>query len=85
MAKRTMSKASKRRLTVFGTISVVAIFYFIISLIYNIYIIYDLSLDKKELLNKLDTLKEEAEQLKLDIDRLSDQEYLADYAREKYL
>lgn len=85
MAKRTMSKASKRRLTVFGTISVVAIFYFIISLIYNVYIIYDLSLDKKELLNKLDTLKEEAEQLKLDIDRLSDQEYLADYAREKYL
>lgn len=85
MAKRRITQASKRRLTVFGSLSLCAILWFIISLIYNIYIINDLYNDKKELKNQYDLLVEEAEQLKLDINRLNDPEYLADYARENYL
>ena len=85
MAKRRITKASKRRLTVFGTFSLVAILYFIISLIYNIYIINDLYNEKKALEKEYNLLVEDAEQLKLDIARLNDPEYLADYARENYL
>ncbi|MBQ9072552.1 MAG: septum formation initiator family protein [Bacilli bacterium] len=84
MPKRRISKASKRRLTFFGTISVVAIVYFIFSLIYNIYTIYNLNLEKKALDNKYIELQAKAEELKIDIDKLNDPEYLADYARENY-
>lgn len=85
MSKRRISKASKRRLTFFGTISIVAIIYFIFSLIYNIYTLYDLTLQKKELDNKYVELQAKAEDLKIDIEKLNDPEYLADYARENYL
>ena len=85
MPKRKISKASKRRLTFFGTISVVAIIYFIFSLIYNIYTLYDLTLEKKALDNKYVELQAKAEELKIDIEKLNDPEYLADYARENYL
>ena len=85
MPKRRISKASKRRLTLFGTISIVGIFYFIFSLIYNIYTLYDLTLQKKALDNKYIELQSKAEELKINIDKLNDPEYLADYARENYL
>ena len=68
MAKRRISKASKRRLTFFGTISLVAILYFCFSLIYNVYTIYDLSKEKKSLENLFIQLQEEAESLKIDIE-----------------
>lgn len=85
MAKRRITKASKRRLTFFGTLSVVAIVYFCFSLIYNVYTIYDLSKEKKSLQNLYVDLQEEAENLKIDISKLSDKDYLANYAREHYL
>lgn len=85
MAKRRITKASKRRLTFFGTISVVAIVYFCFSLIYNVYTIYDLSSQKKFLENLYVELQEETESLKIDIEKLNDQTYLANYAREHYL
>jgi len=85
MAKRRITKASKRRLSFFGTISVVIIIYFIFSLVYNIYIIYDLTMEKRHLENSYIQLQEEAEQLKIDIEKLTDEKYLADYAREHYL
>lgn len=85
MAKRRITKASKRRLTVFGSLSLCAILWFVSSLIYNLYIINDLYNEKKELKNQYNLLIEEAEQLKLDINKLNDPEYLADYARENYL
>ena len=40
--------------------------------------------EKKELQNKEKELVEKQESLKADIDRLSDSEYVARYAREKY-
>ena len=84
MARR-ISKASKRRLSVFGTLSLVAIIYFIFSLFYNAYSIYSLTKEKSNLESKYLSLKEEAEELKIDIEKLSDEKYLANYAREKYL
>ena len=84
MARR-ISKASKRRLIFFGIPSVIAIFCCISSFIYNIYIIRDLTIEKQELQKEYASLVEEAKQLKLDIDKLNDPEYLADYARENYL
>jgi len=85
MPKRRISKASKRRLTFFGTISLVAIVYFGFSLIYNAYTIYNLTKEKKSLDNLYIELQEEAESLKIDIDKLNDEDYLANYAREHYL
>ena len=85
MPKRRISKASKRRLTFFGTISLIIILYFCFNLIYNTYIIFDLTSQKKQLENLYIELQEEAETLKLDIEKLNDQNYLANYAREHYL
>ncbi|MDO4963538.1 MAG: septum formation initiator family protein [bacterium] len=84
MARR-ITKASKRRLTLFGTLSVVAIIYFFISLCYNIYVTYSLSMEKKSLEDKYLSLQEESDQLKIDIEKLNDDAYLANYAREHYL
>lgn len=85
MSKRRITKASKRRLTIFGTISIIAIIYFFISLAYSCYSIYDLTKEKKRLDNLYIELEEKAEELKLDINKLNDPKYLADYARENYL
>ena len=85
MPKRRISKASKRRLTFFGTFSIVLIVYFCFSLIYNIYTIYDLTKQKNQLEKLYVELQEEAESLKIDIEKLNDENYLANYAREHYL
>lgn len=85
MAKRRISRASKRRLTFFGTISLIAIVYFSFSLIYNLYTIYDLTMEKKKLENSYISLQKESEELKNDIEKLNDPNYLANYAREHYL
>ena len=85
MTIRRISKASKRRLTIFGTISLVAIIYFSFSLIYNIYVIYDLTKQKNELNHFFIELQEETKKLNLDIEKLNDPKYLADFARENYL
>ena len=82
---RVITKASKRRLSLFGTISVVIIIYFIFSLLYNVYTLYDLSKEKKELQNYYIELQEKTNDLKSEIEKLNDDKYLADYAREHYL
>lgn len=85
MAKRRITKASKRRLTFFGTLSLIAIFYFISSLLYNAYTIYELVQEKNKLEKNYVKLQEQAENLKIDIEKLNDPDYLANYARENYL
>ena len=85
MANRRITKASKRRLTIFGTVSVIAIVYFCVSLICSCYSIYDLTKKKQELDNLYVQLQEKAIELNLDIEKLNDPKYLADYARENYL
>lgn len=85
MTKRRITKASKKRLIVFGTSSLIAILFFAFSLIYNIYTIYDLTREKRELEKLYVELQEKAESLKIDIEKFNDEKYLADYAREHYL
>ena len=85
MAKRRITKASKRRLSFFGTISVFAIIYFLINLIYSVYSISNLSLEKKRLDDLYIELQEKSEEFQLDIEKYKDPDYLADYARENYL
>jgi len=85
MAKRRISKASKRRLSFFGPFCLIAIISFLISLSINVYTIYKLNIEKKQLEDKLLSLQEESEELKTDIEKLNDEEYLANYAREQYL
>lgn len=84
MSSRRVSKATKRRLTLFGTLSIISIIYFGVSLSYHIYTLYDLNKQKDELNEYYKKLKKEAEDLQIEIDRLKDPEYLARYAREKY-
>ena len=85
MAKRRISKASKRRLSLFGPLCIFFIIYFCVSLVYNIYSIYNLTLEKSNLKKEYLLLQEKSDELKKDIDKLNDPKYLADYAREQYL
>lgn len=84
MTKKKISKASKRRLVVFGTISVFIIFYFLFSAGYYTYRIYTLKTQEKNLNNRLTELEKQEKILSTDMEKLKDPEYLAKYAREAY-
>lgn len=81
---RKVTKATKRRLTFFGTLSIISIIYFGITLSYHIYTIYDLNKQKDSLEQRYEQLQKDAEDLQIEINKLNDPEYLARYAREKY-
>ncbi len=84
MAKKKISKASKRRLIFFGSLSVLIIFYFLFSVGYYTYKIYSLKQEEKNLNEKLTSLEKEEKNLSTDMEKLKDPEYLAKYAREAY-
>ena len=81
---RKVAKVTKRRLTVFGTLSLIAIVYFCITLGYHLYTIFDLHHQKNELENTYSNLQKEADDLQIEINKLNDPDYLARYAREKF-
>lgn len=85
VGKRKVNKAYKQRLITFGGISVVIIFYFIVNSIQYIVDINRLFSEQKRLANELIALKEEEENLKKEIQKLQDPDYIARYARENYL
>lgn len=85
MAKRRISKASKKRLIFWGIPCVIIIFYFIFTLFYSAYELYSLNVEKRHLEKNYVKLQEKAEDLKIDIEKLNDDKYLADYVREHYL
>lgn len=82
--KRKVSKLTKRRLTVFGTLSLVATIYFFFIFSFHIYTIYDLKKQNHELEIKYKNLEKEADDLQLEINKLNNSDYLARYAREKF-
>lgn len=82
---RRLSKASKKRLIVFGSLSMLFIISFVFRLIYNVYLICDKTIEKTKLENEYVELQEKTETLKKNIDKLNDPDYLANYAREEYL
>jgi len=85
MAKRKISKLSKRRLLIFGTVSLVLVGYFVVSAIYSFSKIYSMNKQNEFLMKKLEDLKDEEQYLKTEIVKLQDPDYVARYAREKYL
>ena len=84
MAKKRVKKSTKRRLTVFGTLSIIIIFYFVFTLVMQGYNLYNLYQKQNNLKIEYKKLKEKAEDLKIEINQLNDPEYLAKYARENY-
>lgn len=78
------SKQYKRRLTVFGTVSVLVILLFIYNLFSYINLVNNLEKEEKDLQNKLVQLQKENVDLKDEIEKLKNPDYLAGYAREKF-
>jgi cell division protein FtsB len=85
MTTRKVGKASKRRLVTFGTISFILIGYFFFSLGTYVISIGKLSNEQKQLEDKLSLLQSNEQNLKIEIQKLRDPEYVARYARENYL
>lgn len=85
MAKRRISKKSKRRLVIFGIPSVMAILYFLVTFVGYIYSFTSLRNEEIKLKKELTALQEEKASLKIEIQKLNDPEYVARYAKEKYL
>ena len=85
MAKKKVPKKAKRRLLVFGPIAVFIIVYCAFTLVTTGMDLYKLKTEEKELTEKLSTLKSDASDLKTEITKLQDKDYVARYARENYL
>lgn len=85
MAKKKVPKKAKRRLLVFGPIAIFIIIYCAFTLVSTAVDLYELKNEEKELSDKLDTLKTDASDLKTEITKLQDKDYVARYARENYL
>lgn len=83
--KKKLSKQSKRRMLVFGSLSVCLIV-FLVFTIGNVWAqIFQKYYEKKFYEDKLEELHNEEDQLKVDVEKMQDDEYVARYAREKYL
>lgn len=87
MAKTTkkITKASKRRLMIFGSLSCLIMVYSLFNFVTYSYKIKKLSDEHQRLTQELTNLREHEINLKNEIEKLKDPEYLARYARENYL
>ena len=83
--KRKVSKKSKRRLMIFGILSVVAIGYFFVFFIGYTYNYISLKNEEANLKNQLVSLQDKKANLKIEIQKLNDHEYVVRYAKENYL
>lgn len=84
MKTKRISKASKRRILFFGIPSLFIVFYFVFSTANSVYSIIKLKGETKRLEQQLYLLKNDEEDLKTEIKKLKDPDYIARYAREKY-
>lgn len=85
MKKRKISKTSKRRLAIFGTLSLIIIGYAAFTIFYYSVNLLKVKNENKNLENELKKLQNDEENLRIEIQKLKDPEYLARYARENYL
>lgn len=83
--KRKASKKVKIRIFLFFAIFGSVIGYLGYSFFSNLTLILEINKEKEELKNKLVSLKDEEDVLNSDIKKLEDPEYVARYAREKYM
>ncbi len=79
------SKKRKRRIFILGTLSVLVIAGVVYVLSGYWFQIFQKEEEKEFLLKQLVQLKEEENLLKKEADKLQDSDYIARYAREKYL
>ena len=84
MARKKVTKAAKRRLTLLTPIVILAIGYLVFTLVTTVYQLYSLHNEKTQLKSNLTDLKGESEELKNEINKLQDKDYVARYARETY-
>lgn len=82
---KKITRASKRRLMIFGTLSCLIMVYCLFNFITYSYRIKKLSDEHQALTQELTGLKERESNLKNEINKLKDPDYLARYARENYL
>ena len=85
MAKKKVPKKAKRRLVVFGPIAIFIIVYCAFTLVTTTMDLYKLQNEETNLSNKLNELKTNASDLKTEITKLQNKDYVARYARENYL
>ncbi|MCI9233772.1 MAG: septum formation initiator family protein, partial [Bacilli bacterium] len=83
-AKKKIPKASKHRLMIFGTLSIILMGYFFVTLITYTININQLKEKESALTTELGLLKSKADDLSNTIQRLKDPDYVARYARENY-
>ena len=83
--KKKVSKASKRRLMIFGILSIMAIVYFFVTLFGYTYSYISLKKEENNLKSQLVSLQDKKANLKIEIQKLNDPEYVARYAKENYL
>ena len=84
MATKKKNKKAKYRLLLFVPASLIVLGAIFMAIGSYWVKIYDKYQEKKELENEIVVLKEKEEQLKVDVDRLEDPDYVARFAREKY-
>lgn len=85
MAKKKITKESKRRLMIFGILSIVFIVYFCVTMISYIVNYSSLKNEENNLNKELINLQNEKKELKTEILKLNDPDYIVRYAKEKYL
>ncbi len=85
MANKKVTKTAKRRLTVITPIVIIAIGYCAFTLVATVNSIYKLHHEEASLKEELNDLKGKSEDLKTEINKLQDKDYVARYARENYL
>ena len=84
MAKK-VSKQSKRRLIIFGIISIISIGYFCCTFIGYIYNYSNLRQEEVKLKEELTNLQDENKNLTLQIEKLKDPSYVIKYAKDKFM
>ena len=82
---RNVTKKDKRRLILLMFLFVPLLVLFLSNMISYVSIIYSNIKEKKELDDKYNEILEEEDLLRSEISKLQDEEYVARYAREKYL
>ena len=85
MAKNKISKQAKRRLTVLTPLVFLAVGYLLFTVVTTFTELYQLKNDEKKYSSELKKLQGNSEELKTEITKLQDTDYVARYARENYL
>ena len=85
MAKNKIKMKARRRMLFLGLTSIAIIFVMTFTIGRYWIEIFDKYQEKKMLEEELLSLKEKAEELKVDANKLQNPDYVARYAREKYL